>query len=59
MLFTTEFTKKQCFTLPVIHARKIVRSSPDGVEGKSGVIFFCVLYSKLSVPMRFAISGYP
>ena len=44
MFFTTEFTKKQFFTLPVVHARKIVRSSPDGVEGNSGVIFLCAIF---------------
>ena len=44
MFFTTEFTKKQFFTLPVVHAKKIVRSSPDGVEGTSGVIFLCAIF---------------
>ena len=36
--------KSNFFTLPVVHARTIVRSSPDGVEGTLGVIFLCALF---------------
>ena len=34
--FTTEFTKSNFFTLPTVHDNKIVQSTSDGVEGKSG-----------------------
>ena len=51
--FTTEFAKSNFFTLSVVNDNEIVRSTSDGVEGKSGFL----LVSKLSVPTCLAISG--
>ena len=56
--FYNRIHEKQFFTLPVVHDHKIVQSTSDGVEGKSGLICL-VRYSKLLVPTCFAIYGYP
>ena len=40
MFFYQRIHGKAIFYLPVAHAKKIVRSSSDGVEGTSGVICF-------------------
>ena len=36
--FYNRFREKQCFTLPVVKDNEIVRSTSNGVEGKSGLI---------------------
>ena len=38
MFFYNEIREKQFFTLPVVNDNEIVRSTSDGVEGKTGLI---------------------
>ena len=57
--FYVRIREKQFFTLPVVNDNEFVRSTSDGVEGKSGLICLESSNSKLLAPACFAISGYP